>query len=76
MTGLCRSCKWWRTDDDGEYIFGVAGGEQHKPCEHPKVGGGSYGDSARRGHDALNSYETISTGPDFGCIHWEEKAHA
>lgn len=66
----CKECKFWG-EENYEHSYNMASGENHKPCTHPKVGGGSYADDARMGDDALNSYETIGTGKDFGCIHVE-----
>ena len=74
----CAACKWWGLkpdyldeDDHHDPTDQLPGGEGHKNCEHPKVGGGSYGDDARRRKDALNTYECVGTGPEFGCIHGE-----
>lgn len=66
--GRCKRCKWWTAEEEG--TIGIPG-DNHKPCMHPKVGGGSYNDPARMGEDALNSYESIGTGPEFGCVHFE-----
>ena len=75
----CITCRYWGKDPDalpGNAEFAGYGkshpGEARglKPCEHPKVGAGSYADEARNGADSANSYDTIATGPDFGCIHW------
>lgn len=70
MQRVCRTCRWWGSDPDTLPQF--PGRELHRACECPKVGGGSYGDESRMGPDAANSYETIGTGPEFGCIHWQE----
>lgn len=61
----CKNCEWWIGDKEQ-----IPGGEDHRCCEHPKVGGGSYIDEDRSASDALNSYESVGTGPDFGCIHF------
>ena len=63
----CKNCKWWVGGKDQ-----IPGGDGHKSCEHPKVGGGSYVNKSRLRSDALNSYESIGTGPNFGCIHFEK----
>ena len=74
----CVACKWWGLkpdylDEDDHYdpTEQIPGGDNHKRCEHPKVGGGSYGDNNRRNKDALDTYECVGTGPEFGCIHGE-----
>ena len=72
----CKICKWWGAPDEyGDYADRgqMAGPESHKICESQFVGGGGYGDLNRNTDSSLNSYETISTGPGFGCIHWEAK---
>lgn len=75
MKKHCNNCKWWNMpDEDHEFTYGqMAGGQDHKPCDHPKVAGGSYNDASRRGSDALNTYNVVSTGPSFGCIHFKGK---
>jgi hypothetical protein len=67
---FCKDCKFWG-EEHNDYVYGMAGGDNHKPCTHPKVGGGSYADESRMGDDALNSFESVGTGKDFGCIHFE-----
>jgi hypothetical protein len=71
MMNTCKNCKYWGIVDEDDQPDGFPGGEDHKSCSHPKVGGGSYSDIDRMGKDALNSYESIGAGPDFGCIHFE-----
>lgn len=73
----CKDCKWWGKkpdfmEKDEKYSLSfLPPGDQHRNCEHPKVGGGTYND---RGHiDGLNSYESIGVGPEFGCIQFEER---
>ena len=69
---LCQTCKWWNQPKEfKDEVDQFPGGDGHKSCEHPKVSGGSYSDEARKSIDALNTYESVGTGPDFGCIHWE-----
>ena len=81
----CKDCKWWGKpeglqrleEDDVSERIGVfsnfAGGDDHRPCGHPKVGCGTYEDAERQGSDGLNCYESVGTGPEFGCIHFEAK---
>jgi len=71
----CSTCRYWGAIPEGEgedYSPSGYPGQARglKPCEHPKIGAGSYADKERNGPDSANSYETIATGPDFGCIHW------
>lgn len=77
---LCKDCKWWGIkpdwmddDDSHDPEYQIAGGDGHKNCENPKVGGGTYNDESRSRNDSLNYYEGLGTGPLFGCIHGEAK---
>jgi hypothetical protein len=59
----CKTCKWW--DDSGHHNFG------HKLCLHEKMNHSGPEDKdniINEGYDGAVYY-----GPDFGCIHWEEK---
>ena len=68
---LCGTCKFWGMPNEDGYINEqIPNNLVHEACEHPKVGGGSYEDEGRKGFDGLNAYESVGTGPDFGCIHW------
>ena len=64
----CKDCKWW----DGLPT------DSYNDCSHDKI----YHycpDYMERLPDALMVYYledkggSIQTGPDFGCVHWEEK---
>lgn len=71
----CMHCIWWGRKGEDEGIPQIPSEHMdHKVCGHPKVGGGSYNDDARNSFDSLNAYTQIGTGPDFGCIHYEQKA--
>lgn len=79
MNKTCNTCKHWQTDvwDD----FSVYAGDVHFPCEHPKNGDeratdGMAANAYFPGSDSLsggNEILKMNTGPDFGCIHHEEK---
>lgn len=64
----CKNCKHWSEyDEEGEIIYGYPRADVMKPCQralsyhqHPKS-------------DEMTSYEVIATGPEFGCIHGENK---
>ena len=58
--GTCKDCRWWRSEQS----------QTMKPCKKEitadryAVDGGWGDNEYKRG---------IVTGPDFGCIHWEER---
>jgi hypothetical protein len=78
----CKDCRFWfanadtTAEEDESY-------NHHSPslpknaalCIHPKIGG-SYNDPAHDADDAVNSYETIITGPMFGCVHFSSQLAA
>jgi len=74
MTILCKDCQWWTLrlgwmdEDDNDPQFP---GEKHKYCTSPKAikNKMSTGDDGA----SISSYESIGTGPNFGCIHAEVK---
>lgn len=77
LTGWsCKRCVFW-TVPDGENNLGLPGDSDkstHGSCKHPKVGaydGGGYDSGERKAPDAINSYESIGFGPDFGCIYFQ-----
>lgn len=79
----CARCRYWGKDPDADpadaefapVLRGHPGEERGlKACYHPKVGGGCYADASRNGPDSANAYETIATGPEFGCVHWVGEA--
>ena len=70
----CKDCRHWAPNvvrnDDEPVGVGPSRPKDGHPCQHPKIGG-SYSDNEHHASDAANSYETIITGPMFGCIHFE-----
>lgn len=54
----CKDCRWWY-----QSFFNF--------CEHEKLSKEIAGESDRAWCD--DNLSGIETGPDFGCIHWEEK---
>jgi len=73
----CCHCEYWGlTQEDIDYGFDLGQlptGKDHQPCRHPHVGKGSYNDESRLASDSLNSFESIFTGPFFGCKHYKDK---
>lgn len=62
----CDTCKHW-----GESGF-TTNPNGHNPCMHPKVDMPDGQDED--GIDSNADYDYgITTGPKFGCIHWEGK---
>jgi hypothetical protein len=58
----CKTCRWWNADTIPD--------TDHRVCKHPKMG------CEWKEKDTLASIWDdirIFTGPDFGCIHYEEK---
>lgn len=59
----CKTCKWWANQawpEDGNM----------RECLHENVEGGIHGDDRLV---AIYCDGEILTGPDFGCVHHEEK---
>jgi hypothetical protein len=88
MLGTCKTCRWWNRDDhetewvrDKQDSIPIA----QRRCECPKIvdmSGSSASDlpqwrdltSDAAGYTDREGYGAhFRTGPDFGCIHWEEK---
>jgi hypothetical protein len=66
----CKGCKWWQED-------GFWKNKTHKRCKQEKVSGGE-DESVSHLDDAYifstdPQGETFWTGPEFGCVHWEQK---
>lgn len=60
----CKTCRWWA---------GVPGEQRECDCRHPACDSltpqpGSFRASPACEHDAY-----FVSGPDFGCVHWEER---
>lgn len=72
--GRCKDCKWWSADDAASRSFACEPIGVMRICEHPKLGDPSTvtndADALRYEHDEGGM---IETGPEFGCIHFEEK---
>ncbi len=66
MKKICKNCKWW---GEGEYKHGL--------CRIMT----KMSDDAYEEHDDIisgNGYdcdESLFSGPNFGCIHWQEKPY-
>ena len=67
----CKDCKWWgRLDNYDNNLKYCEKSESFALSEWRKIFSGSEWDD----HDhALRLTDNCVTGPDFGCIHWEEK---
>ena len=59
----CRNCQWW----NGLRPAGFQG-----DCNHPKTRAREHDCAAASSHDAKGA-AVIVTGPNFGCIHFENK---
>ena len=59
VLGRCKTCKYWGHD---------YGDNEPRWCNHNKVSFGTSPDSATA--EGNNIY----TGPEFGCVHYEERA--
>ena len=69
---VCRNCQYWGSPKDPDNVDAACSGPSQphnsKECVHPKIGGG-YSAKEKEVPDAINSYEMIVTGPEFGCVH-------
>lgn len=59
--GRCKTCKWWQGREKNKF------GWISKYCDHPKIGGGDIET------DGVEETDDLQMGPDFGCVHWEDK---
>jgi hypothetical protein len=64
MKKICKNCKWWKKEKYQIPSF------DHR-CSFTDIAGFPTYDFDK--DDCMNSYELIGTGPNFGCIHFEEK---
>ncbi len=64
----CKDCKWWATAwwDGTPYPLDAV----HRICDHPKIDTPDVDDRDTLFSNADVDYGT-TTGPDFGCIHFE-----
>lgn len=77
MFGHCKDCKYWK--DGVPRASGIPDGK--KLCFHGRVGVGvtpglrldALMDTIQIGNVKATSWDVI-TGPDFGCVHWEDAA--
>lgn len=58
----CKTCKWWGTASGAAFRSTV-----HCGCNHPTVNDEAVANSA------VAPYDGVCTGPEFGCVHHEEK---
>jgi hypothetical protein len=69
----CKTCKWWGVN----YVAPppeFPDTDLYRHCDHEKL---SYPPSdGNDGAYDVECYGGIDTGPEFGCIHWEEKQDA
>ena len=61
--GTCKDCKWWE-----RHSGNVGGGNCYElsPLDDDFIKDGIYA-------WVSDSRSAIAVGPDFGCIHWEQK---
>ncbi len=66
----CKTCRWWN-GEQGVAIYS----ENGKSCDNPKLNPAQYSSRPVDGAEgiAMSDDTHIETGPDFGCIHHEEK---
>lgn len=57
----CKTCKWWEK----------AKWRQDCKCTNQKLG--TLDDDGIDVEGCEGGWDYMTTGPDFGCIHWEEK---
>lgn len=62
--GTCKTCKWWSDVRETGFV-------EHHQCLNPAIG---FGGADGLAVDAAGGDYCLSTGPDFGCIHHEEKS--
>jgi len=78
--GICRNCRWWGSS---ELPPTRRFNKSHKQCSvhrnicHPSFGK-YYFDGMRVGGVTVQNNKMpceimVTTGPDFGCIHWEKQ---
>jgi len=66
----CSNCEYWTQPEDTD----IPSKFDHI-CGHPAVGGDYNKVSKEHATDGANSYSTIATGPDFGCVHFKQKTY-
>jgi hypothetical protein len=70
----CKNCNYWKIPRYGEITDSHGNVSLTRECTCPKIK--SYGDDVELAENdgALLTYEvvTLQTGPEFGCIHWEQ----
>ena len=60
----CKNCKWWSVNFEGDCSFVKTVHVIHKPTQFEVIG-------IARDDQGLEWF--LRTGPDFGCIHFEQK---
>ncbi len=61
----CKTCKWWAYRG-GTDLY------KQRDCNNPKLENEDGADTLSAG-EASSALCRPTTGPDFGCIHWEAK---
>lgn len=74
--GRCRDCKWWGYKVNNKYFPHLKECELQHHCdpdsEKPFYAWCDDSDNKERELDCgIDGH--LLTGPDFGCVHWEEK---
>lgn len=73
MDGRCGTCKWWRNVLDPDFPLDDPGGE----CQLTIWTGRTYehvDSKALAFPDDDETYASLITDPDFGCVQWEAKS--
>lgn len=78
--GRCKKCKWWIDDASGPSDFLA----ESKRCMSPKIidlcdcdlriDPATIDSSFAEAVDGEQYFSLFRTGPDFGCVHWEQHA--
>lgn len=70
----CKTCKWWLFWNERENPSSILNADIWGSCENPLLES-NIEDRHTNGLSAseCRQGEVPSTGPDFGCIHWESK---
>jgi len=66
----CKTCKWWKEEEQ------VYSDHAHMVCDYVDTihnEGSSSFEVYAEALDDSGMEIALVTGPDFGCIHWEEK---
>ena len=72
MNGRCKDCKYWVPAEECDEF-------QAGDCQCPKFSGGNYREDLDADGLFVGAYDdflVFITGPEFGCVHFEEGENA